>query len=215
MSSRFSRKNISITGFVFLVLICVIVTGCSKVNENKENTIGMTNETMDTNKVDRKETDTDEIIQEDPNEAASEEAVKLETVVEEQPQEVVLSEKIEAPYEHWLAASMVVASIMKYPDLEITDIYLTGETEIASKNDSEGVYVIFNENDKQVIIHSKPLSEERKEAETADLYSADLGFSTFDMVNVDISQLETYKRIEMEQLNELISQSLLISIYEH
>lgn len=222
MSNRFSRKNILITGLVVILLTCVMITGCSKVNENKENMVDMTNESKDINKTEYKENKADEIIQEEnaiiseeANETISEEAVELETVIEEQPQEVVITEKVDAPYEYWLAANMVVASIMKYPELEITDICLTGETEISSKTESEGVYIVFGASDEKIIIHSKPLDGERKEEKTTDLYSANLGFATFDIVEVEFSKLESCKRIDLEQLDKLISQSLLISIYEH
>ena len=46
---------------------------------------------------------------------------------------VEVIEKSGASYERWLAAGMVTAVSMKYPDFEIEGIYLTGETDPAEK----------------------------------------------------------------------------------
>ena len=63
--------------------------------------------------------------------------------------------------------------------------------------------------------HSKSIAEERDVQGTTDLYTEYLGFATFDLVEANVEKLQGYKRIELDELQELISQSLLVSIYQH
>lgn len=133
----------------------------------------------------------------------------------EEPQTMEIQEKANASYERWLAAGMVTGISMQYSDFEINGIYLTGETELSEKNASNGAYVIFTAGDTQIAVHSVPLDAERTEQGTMDLYTRDLGFATFDIVDVESVDTANYKEIDMNELNELISQSLLVSIYEH
>ena len=51
-----------------------------------------------------------------------------------------------------------------------------------------------------------------QESGTTDLYTEYLGFSTFDTVEKDVNELRDCTQIELDKLNELISQSLLVSI---
>ena len=128
---------------------------------------------------------------------------------------VEVIEKADASYERWLAAGMVTAVSMKYPDFEIEGIYLTGETDPAEKQQSGGAYVIFTADGTETAVQSMPLEEERTDAGTTDLYTRDLGFATFDVV--DPAQVDTVscEEVSMDDIEELISQSLLVSLYEH
>lgn len=148
-------------------------------------------------------------------EMVSEEAEGLNTVIEEKPQDVLVEEKKEASYEQWLAGGMVVAISMEFPEFELMDIYLAGETDVSNKDDSEGVYVIFNTEGERLMAHSKSIAEERDVQGATDLYTEYLGFATFDLVEANVEKLQGYKRIELDELQELISQSLLVSIYQH
>lgn len=134
----------------------------------------------------------------------TEESYQMETV-----------EKADASYERWLAAGMVTAVSMKYPDFEIEGIYLTGETDPAEKQQSGGTYVIFTADGTETAVQSMPLEAERTDAGTTDLYTRDLGFATFDVV--DPAQVDTVscEEVSMADIEELISQSLLVSLYEH
>lgn len=67
----------------------------------------------------------------------------------------------------------------------------------------------------KIAIHSKPLDEERTEAGTKDLYTENLGFASFDEVDVDSIDKDECVTVEMDELSELISQSVLVSVYEH
>lgn len=128
---------------------------------------------------------------------------------------VEIIEKNDASYERWLAASMVTAVSMQYTEFEIDGIYLTGETDLSEKMESAGAYIVFTADGTETAIHSVPLDAERTDAGTTDLYTRDLGFATFD--TIDPSQIDTgsCEQIEMDELTDLISQSLLVSLYEH
>ena len=126
-----------------------------------------------------------------------------------------IPEKREASYEQWLAAGMIMATSMYYGEVEITEIHITGETDLEDKFDSQGVLISFIENGSESVIWSKPLEEERQEQGTLDIYTADLGFATFDTVEKMPANLDNYKKMEISDFSELISQSLLVSIYEH
>ena len=208
MKNRTGRKKRLLIGLTMVVLLIVFIAGMLVLTLKGNKTGKITH-------VEDEEMISKEIYQEEERELKLEKADLIETIIEQPPQEVAISEQKEAPYEHWLAAGMIVAASMNYPELEISSIYLAGESEISDKSNSEGVYIVFNMNDEKTIMHSKPIDEERKEAGKTDLYTANLGFATFDIVDVDMKELEKYKQLKMEELSELISQSLLVSIYEH
>lgn len=136
-----------------------------------------------------------------------------QTNKEEPPIEV--TERIEATYEEWLAASMVVAMSLHYGDFEISEIYLTGETDLLKKQESTGCFIVFAAEGTQIILQSKPLAEERTEAGTFDLHANNIGFATFDRIDSVLGSVEKYKQITVTELEELIAQSLLVTVYEH
>lgn len=133
----------------------------------------------------------------------------------EESYQIEIVETSDASYERWLAAGMVTAVSMQHPDFEIEGIYLTGETDPADKMQSGGAYVIFTAEGTETAVQSTPLEAERTDAGTTDLYTRDLGFATFDVV--DPAQVDTGScvAVSMDELEELISQSLLVSLYEH
>lgn len=137
------------------------------------------------------------------------------TVVEEERKQVEVVEKEQASYERWLAAGMVAAISMQYPDFTLDGIYLCGETALEEKSSSEGVYVVFTTDGNQMAIHSKALDAERNEVGTIDLYTMDLGFASFDIVDISTIQTDSYQSVEITELEKLISQSMLVSLYEH
>ena len=62
-------------------------------------------------------------------------------------------------------------------------------------------------------IHSVPIDNERSASGTVDISSEMVGYATFDKVDpasLDVSALE---ELTLDDLSELISQSLLVSIY--
>ena len=124
-------------------------------------------------------------------------------------------EKADASYEKWLAAATVTAISMEYEDFTIDKIYVTGETDVNSKADSQGVFVVFSRGDQQIAIASKPLEAERTEVGTVDLYTKDLGFASYDEIEVSAIDTGNCQSITMDEISELISQSILVSLYQH
>lgn len=128
---------------------------------------------------------------------------------------VVITDKNEASYEEWLAAGMVVAVSMEYPEFELREVYLTGETDLADKQNSGGAYVVFDLDGTERAVYGFPLDEERTEEGTTDLYTMDLGFAAFEPVEVQSIDTVACRQVGMENLEKLIEQSLLVSLYEH
>lgn len=126
-----------------------------------------------------------------------------------------IQERMDASYERWLASEVMIGISMQYPDFTFENVYLGGETEIAEKTKSKGVYVVFHADGEEKVIHSVPLNDERTESGTKDLYSRDLGFATFDEIALEEMEADTFLQAEPEEFDDLISQSLLVSLYEH
>lgn len=133
---------------------------------------------------------------------------------EQSDDEITISSE-EAVYEEWLAASVVTAISMSYPDFELQEILAASKTGMDAMEQSEGVYVKFNSGGETIVIYSKPLNEERTEKGTVDLHEEKLGFATFDTVAADTLNGKELTVIDMNALNELIAESLLVSLYEH
>lgn len=126
-----------------------------------------------------------------------------------------IAQKADAEYEKWLAAAVVVGVSMEYPDFIPDAIYCASKTSLDEKDSSDGVYFVFASNGATVAIHSKPISAERSEAGTKDISSETIGFATFDLVDPAGIHVDSMDPIALEDLGELIAQSLLISIYTH
>lgn len=129
------------------------------------------------------------------------------------PDAATLPEKADAEYERRLAATMVIGLTFEYPDFEIMGIYAASETPMEARTGSEGVYLSFRSGGEEIVLYSRPLEGERQTAGTMDLYAADLGFATFDVVTDQHPSFDSMTEIKMEELGTLINQSLLVSIY--
>ena len=124
-------------------------------------------------------------------------------------------EKKEATYEKWLAAAMVVAVSLEEEEFEIEHIYFYSENSLNDLEKSEGVYLIYESSGNTICLYSSPLAEERKEKGLKNLYTKDLGFATFDYVDENTKDFSDWREIQVEELEELILQSMLVSIYEN
>lgn len=128
---------------------------------------------------------------------------------------VVLEQQADAEYEKWLGAAMVVCVSMEHPDFQLTGIYAASSTSLEDKSASEGAYILFTSGGKAMAIHSRPLEAERTAAGTKDISTQTLGFATFDPVDPASVKTDSMEELKVEDLTELINQSLLISIYTH
>lgn len=124
-------------------------------------------------------------------------------------------EKAEASYERWLAAAMMVSLPFNYSDVEVQHIYYVSEHEVEDKMESEGVYMVFTSEGDTYCIYCKPLSEQRTESGTCDLYTKDLGFASYEEIDENSINADDYEEIDVDSLSELASQSLLVSLYEN
>ena len=150
-----------------------------------------------------------------PTEPMTQPSEPYQTEVLETSPPVVIVQQADAEYERWLASALVVAVSMEYPDFIPDQIYSASSTSLEEKFRSDGVYIVFSSNGATKAIHSKPISGERSEAGTKDISSETIGFATFDFVDPSNINVDSMHRIALEDLGELIAQSLLISIYTH
>ena len=215
-----NKRKLTILLCLFLVVILVIIGvilwgGKDEAASGKDKTSQTYTDGLEENVgniAENSQQEGTEITDNDDDSVDSQDTIVAE---EEGPQQQpVIVEKKEASYERWLAAGMVTAMSMRYPDFVINGIYLASETELENLSQSNGAYIMFSNSGMEMVLHGKPLQEERTEAGTIDLYTADLGFATFDEVDNNVS-IDSLQKIEMEELSELISQSMLVSIYEH
>lgn len=128
---------------------------------------------------------------------------------------VVIVQRVEAEYEKWLAAAQIVCVSMEHPDFQLEGIYAASVTSMEDKFSSDGAYIIFTSGGNRIAIHSVALEGERTDAGTVDISTEAIGYATFDKVDSDSVDVSAMEELALEDLTELISQSLLISIYTH
>lgn len=126
---------------------------------------------------------------------------------------VTIPQQKEAAYEQWLAAGMIIGISMEYPDFELQGIYLTGETTMENKMDSDGAYILFTSGGRRMAVHSSPLASERKIPGTVDLSAQSIGYATFDTVDAASVNTGAMTAVPIGELEELIAQSMLVSLY--
>lgn len=214
---------------ISFILFCITVYFAYDISKQKDpynvSQTELTNaETYMNENDDTTHIDGDNIIQPDitivpteiaPTETLAQPSESYQTEVQETSPPVIIVQKADAEYERWLAAALVVGVSMEYPDFIPDGIYSASATSLEERFSSDGVYVVFVSNGSIMAIHSKPISGERSEAGTKDISSETIGFATFDLVDPAGINVDSMDRIALEDLGELIAQSLLISIYTH
>lgn len=118
------------------------------------------------------------------------------------------------PYEECLVSAMIVGISMQYSDYEFLGIYTASETPISAHDSSAGAYVIFNGDGEKRALKAVPLSGERAERGTADIYVAALGYAAYDLVDPESVPVGSLKEHKLEDLVELIGAYSLVSIIE-
>lgn len=126
---------------------------------------------------------------------------------------VEIIQQAEAEYEKWLGASLLICVSMEYPDFELEGIYAASATDMEDKLSSDGAYIVFTSGGTRMAIHSVALEAERTEPGTCDISTEAIGYATFDRVDPASIDVEAMEPLALEELSELISQSLLVSIY--
>lgn len=196
------NKNYAVIVIVLAAILALLLMGLMLLrhmdDRGQDNTVPtQTAPTVNTEKNDPEQTGTE------PIPSTSENTQPPETV----------PQRVEGDYEQWLAAGMVLAVSMEYPDFEIRGVYIASKTAQHQKMLSDGAYILILSGGEEILIQSLPLDAERTEAGTRDLYTMDLGFATFDSVAVDSVDLDAMIRLELEDLEEMIRQTMLPSVY--
>lgn len=124
-------------------------------------------------------------------------------------------EKKDAYYEEWLAAAMCMSLTFYEDEFEILNIYYKTKTKLEDKMDSEGVYLIYKNSEGTICLHSSPLEKECTEEGVTNLYSQDVGFNTYEKLSVKKINFANYEEFEIDSLSKIISQSVLVSLYEN
>lgn len=128
---------------------------------------------------------------------------------------VLVENQVEASYEYWLAGAMSMAATLDYPEFSEMELYVTGETPMNSKMDSQGAYLRLTTPEGVVLFYSAPLADARTEAGSKDLYSTQLGFNTFQVLEDGDLDLSAYQQVTLDDLAEVIRQATLVSVYEN
>ena len=131
------------------------------------------------------------------------------------PAQTDIPQQKDAEYERWLAAAMVVCVSIEYPDFDLEGIWAASATTLEEKYSSDGAYIAFTSGGERIVIQASALENERTQKGTTDISTEVIGFASFDKVKPADFSSTGLDEIKPEELSELISQSLLISIYNH
>ena len=152
----------------------------------------------------------DETAATDPETSQKPDETKAPQGNEEPQPTVVIVQQADAEYEKWLAATMVMCVSMEYPDFELEAIYAASATALENKLDSQGAYIVFTTGGNRICIHSRALEAERTATGTKDISTEAIGYATVDMVNPDSVDFSVLEEIDLADLSELFTQSLLV-----
>lgn len=117
-------------------------------------------------------------------------------------------------YEERLAAAMVIGISMQYSDFEFLGIYTASQTPMQDYMNSQGAYVVFLSEGEKLALKSVPLEAERTEKDTMDLHMPALGYATYELVDPDSVTPALLNEVKLEDMEELILESALVSIIE-
>ena len=144
----------------------------------------------------------------------NEPAGQVEEKMEKRP-EIVLQDRVKADYEEWLGAAAMLALPAWEEEFTIKQVLLTGRHTEEQKDQSQGIYLIYESGGEARAIYCSPLEAERTEPGTVDLYENMLGFATYDQVDMETVDTEGYEAMTAEDLTDQMRQSLIVSLYEH
>ena len=137
-----------------------------------------------------------------------------DTIPTESSSEVLQEPEAGKTYEDYLCALTLYALSMEYPDFQLQESYALSEIAPANKNYSEGAYVMFESMGENLCVHVYPLAEERTEAFTRDIYTAELGFVAFDILE-EAPNTENLLPLDAAIFSQLLSELSSVSIYSH
>ena len=118
------------------------------------------------------------------------------------------------PYENWLASAMIIGISMQYSDFDFLGIYTASQTPVEAHDSSKGAYVVFTADGKSMALKSVPLTGERGDRGTSDLYVPAIGYATYDLIDPTAVPVASLTELTIESLEELIIASSQVSIIE-
>lgn len=202
---------------IVLVVLILFLSGQNKPNTPSTGNIAATEETnvvVESDIIEEPEYQPEPVIEDTDSTEPTEEME--ETTPETTPATtVIIEERAKAEYEEWLSAAMIVCVSMEYPDFNLEGVYAASATALDDKFSSDGAYIVFTSLGNRVAIHAKALEQERTDPGTVDISTEVIGFASFDQINPDSIDFASLEELNVNDMNELISQSLLISIYTH
>lgn len=148
-----------------------------------------------------------------PNEKVDVKDEESSTEENKEEAEYIEIDHVDAPYEHWLAATVITSISMDYLDFELKEVYAVRKTDMDSYLESPGVYVTFTSEDTLKCIYSKPISEQRQEPGTFDIFAEYVGYATYDEISVEEIDKEAVEMLQIENLNLLIEQLERVTKY--
>ncbi|MBQ6889617.1 MAG: hypothetical protein IJN53_01135 [Oscillospiraceae bacterium] len=128
---------------------------------------------------------------------------------------VEIQDQAQGSYEQWLAAAAYNGGYMLHMEANQMHIYVASETDMANKADSLGVYLSVEENGVQYLYQCLPLEEERTQAGTVDLSTQDLGYATFDAIEIGSVDLSGMTELNEVDLQIYIDQTMLPTLTIH
>lgn len=202
---------------IVLVVLILLLNGQNQPNTPSTGNIAATEETnvvVESDIIEEPEDRPEPVIEDTDSTEPTEEME--ETTPETTPiTTVIIEERAKAEYEEWLSAAMIVCVSMEYPDFNLEGVYAGSATALDDKFSSDGAYIVFTSLGNRVAIHAKALEHERTDPGTVDISTEVIGFASFDQINPDSIDFASLEELNVNDMNELISQSLLISIYTH
>lgn len=142
---------------------------------------------------------------------AEETTVPVETVTQGT---VTIVDQIDGTYEQWLSAAMIMVLPLEYPGFSDLEIYAPGSTDLAKKQESQGIYLKFTSGGAQVILHAAPLEAERTQPGTRDVNSMQTGFATMDTVSGENLDFGAMEQLQIADLGEHLAQIMLPAVYQ-
>lgn len=206
---------------IVLVVLILLLNGQNQPNTPSTGNITATEENnvvVESDIIEEPEDQPEPVIEDTDSTEPTEEME--ETTPETQPETtptttVIIEERAKAEYEEWLSAAMIVCVSMEYPDFNLEGVYAASATALEDKFSSDGAYIVFTSLGNRMAIHAKALEQERTDPGTVDISTEVIGFASFDQINPDSIDFASLEELNVNDMNELISQSLLISIYTH
>ena len=110
---------------------------------------------------------------------------------------------------------MVLGVSIEYPDFELVNICTETCKELTDSQSSKGVYILFKSSGTEMAVYGVPLEQERTTPGTIDISTMNMGFATFDMVDVNEIPKVGLISYTMEELEDTISQTMQLSLYYH